>query len=207
MLQLDYEALTKPGPRGVGGLVRELRRLWRDVRDFRRLIRERRPDLVISVTTMLPAVSIAAWLERVPALVYCGELFDRGDRGGAVRALAGRALASLTARLAAVIIACSETVAGQFDQTPRRRSRPSTRRSASATPRATRGRCATGFGIPAGAPVLASVGYLTEGRGQDVLVRAMPAILERAARGSLRDRRRPVPAARRTSPTASAWSS
>ena len=39
---------------------------------------------------MLPAVSIAASLERVPSLVYCGELFDRGYRGGPVRALAGR---------------------------------------------------------------------------------------------------------------------
>ena len=72
------------------------------------------PELVISVTTMLPAVTIAAWLERVPALVYCGELFDRGYRGGPLRALASRALAVLTARLSAVIIACSQTVAGQF---------------------------------------------------------------------------------------------
>ena len=81
MIQLDYEALTKPPP-GIRGLVHELRRLWRDVRSFRRLIRERRPELVLSVTTMLPAVPIAAQLERVPSLVYCGELFDRGDRGG-----------------------------------------------------------------------------------------------------------------------------
>ena len=113
VIQLDYEALTKPAP-GARGLWLELRRLLRDVRAFRRLIRERRPELVLSVTTMLPAVPIAARLERVPALVYCGELFDRGFRGGPVRALASRALAVLTARLAAVIIACSDTVAGQF---------------------------------------------------------------------------------------------
>ena len=82
VIQLDYEALTKPAP-GVRGLWLEFRRLVRDVRAFRRLIRERRPELVLSVTTMLPAVPIAARLERVPALVYCGELFDRGFRGGA----------------------------------------------------------------------------------------------------------------------------
>ena len=67
MIQLDYEALTKPAP-GVRGLIHELRRLWRDVRSFRRVIRERRPELVLSVTTMLPAVPIAAKLERVPSL-------------------------------------------------------------------------------------------------------------------------------------------
>jgi glycosyltransferase involved in cell wall biosynthesis/GT2 family glycosyltransferase len=177
VIRLDYEALTKPRP-GISGLVGELRRLWRDVRTFRRLIRERRPNLVISVTTMLPAVPIAAWLERVPALVYCGELFDRGDRGGPVRALANRALASLTARLAAAIIACSETVAGQFVNTSTRVETvypPVGARYSEGDPEPLRER----FGIPEDAPVLASVGYVTAGRGQDLLVRAMPAILER----------------------------
>ncbi len=177
MIRLDYEALTKPRP-GISGLVGELRRLWRDVRTFRRVIRERRPNLVISVTTMLPAVPIAAWLERVPALVYCGELFDRGDRGGAVRALASRALASLTARLAAVIIACSETVAGQFVNASTRIETvypPVGERysegDAQPAPRALwhpRGRPGAGLG-----------GLRHGGRGQDLLVRAMPAILER----------------------------
>jgi glycosyltransferase involved in cell wall biosynthesis/GT2 family glycosyltransferase len=177
VIRLDYRALTKPQP-GVLGIARELRRLWRDVRIFRRVIRERRPDLVISVTTMLPAVPIAARLERVPSLVYCGELFDRGDRGGFVRALANRALASLTARLAAVIIACSETVAGQFVNASTELETvypPVGERYSEGDPRPFRER----FGIPADAPVLASVGYVTAGRGQDVLVRAMPAILER----------------------------
>ena len=133
------------------------------------MIRERRPELVISVTTMLPAVPIAARLERVPALVYCGELFDRGFRGGALRALASRALAVLTSRLAAVIIACSETVAGQFieaSSTDRDRL-PAGRRALLRT--ATAPACASASGSTAEAPVLASVGYLTEGRGQDVL--------------------------------------
>ncbi len=177
MIQLDYEALTKPEP-GLRGMLRELRRLWRDVRGFRRVIRQRRPNLVISVTTMLPAVPIAARLERVPALVYCGELFDRGDRGGVFRALASRALASLTGRLAAVIIACSEMVAGQFIDAKAQIETvypPVGERYSEGDAQPFRDR----FGIPAKAPVLASVGYVTEGRGQDLLVRAMPAILER----------------------------
>jgi glycosyltransferase involved in cell wall biosynthesis len=176
VIQLDYEALTKPPP-GPFGMARELLRLARDVRAFRKVIRERRPDLVISVTTMLPAVPIAARLERVPSLVYCGELFNRGDRGGAARALANRALASLTARLAAVIIACSETVAGQFRESSTRIETvypPVGDRYSGGDSTALRAR----YGIPATAPVLASVGYVTAGRGQDLLVRAMPAILE-----------------------------
>ena len=177
IIQLDYEALTKPAP-GVRGLWLEFRRLVRDVRAFRRLIRERRPELVLSVTTMLPAVPIAARLERVPALVYCGELFDRGFRGGAARALASRALAVLTARLAAVIIACSDTVAGQFKEasaTVETVYPPVGERYAHGDAARLRER----LGIDPEVPVLASVGYLTEGRGQDLLVRAMPAILER----------------------------
>ncbi len=177
VIQLDYEALTKPDP-GARGLLRELRRLSHDVRVFRRVIRERRPGLVISVTTMLPAVPIAAWLERVPALVYCGELFDRGFRGGAFRALASRALAVLTARLSAVIVACSDTVAGQFINASAKVETvypPVGERYSHGDGARLRER----FGIDAGAPVLASVGNLTEGRGQDLLVRAMPSILER----------------------------
>ncbi len=177
VIQLDYEALTAPEP-GLLGLARELRRLWHEVAVFRRVIRERRPELVISVTTMLPAVPIAARLERVPALVYCGELFDRGFRGGAVRALASRALAVLTSRLAAVIIACSETVAGQFiesSSTVETVYPPVGERYSHGDRAGLRER----FVIGPEAPVLASVGYLTEGRGQDVLLRAMPSILAR----------------------------
>jgi glycosyltransferase involved in cell wall biosynthesis len=177
VIELDYEALTKP-TLGVPGVAREIRRLWHDVRVFRRVIRERRPDIVISVTTMLPAVPIAARLERVPSLVYCGELFDRGSRGGAARALANRALASLTSRLAVVIIACSETVAGQFVNAAAQIETvypPVGQRYSQGDAQPLHDR----YGIPAGAPVLASVGYVTEGRGQDLLVRAMPAILER----------------------------
>jgi GT2 family glycosyltransferase/glycosyltransferase involved in cell wall biosynthesis len=178
VIALDYEALTVPVG-GIRALLGEVARQWRDVRTFRALIRERRPGLVISVTTMLPAVTLAAWLERVPALVYCGELFDRGMQGGALRMHAARGLASLTARLSDVIIACSHTVAAQFEGSPAR--------VVTVYPPVSE-HYATGDGaglrerlrLSAQAPLLASVGYLTEGRGQDFLVEAMPAILEQS---------------------------
>ena len=174
---LDYEALTLPAPR-LRALAEESSTLRHDVRMFRGLIRSRRPGLILAVTTMLPAVLIAAWLEGVPALVYCGELFDHGHRRGLLRTFAGRALAGLTARFAGGIIACSATVADQFRASgvevetvyP-----PVSERYSAGDGPALR----SSSGVPVEAPLLASVGNLTEGRGQDVLVRAMPSILER----------------------------
>ena len=174
---LDYEALTLPAPR-LRALAEESSTLRHEVRLFRGLIRSRRPGLVLAVTTMLPAVLIAAWLEGVPTLVYCGELFDHGHRRGLLRGFAGRALAGLTARFAGGIIACSATVADQFRASgvevetvyP-----PVSERYSAGDGPALR----SSSGVPVEAPLLASVGNLTEGRGQDVLVRAMPSILER----------------------------
>lgn len=177
VLLRDYEALTTPA-RARGGLLTQLRRLVSEVGEFRGLIRERRPTMIVAVTSMLPAVTIAARLERVPVLVYCGELFDRGYGVGPVRALAGRELARLTGRLASGLIACSQVVARQFDQLP-----PGTVEVVY-PPHDDRYRRGDGgtirdrYGIAPGAPCLVSVGYLTEGRGQDVLIRAMPEILE-----------------------------
>ena len=177
VLLRDYEALTTPA-RARGGLVSQLRRLGAEVGEFRGLIRERRPTMIVAVTSMLPAVTIAARLERVPVLVYCGELFDRGYGVGPVRALAGRELARLTGRLASGLIACSQVVARQFGQLP-----PGTVEVVY-PPHDDRYRRGDGdavrdrYGIAPGAPCLVSVGYLTEGRGQDVLIRAMPEILE-----------------------------
>jgi GT2 family glycosyltransferase/glycosyltransferase involved in cell wall biosynthesis len=176
VLLRDYEALTTPA-RARGGLLSQLRRLVAEVGEFRGLIRERRPTMIVAVTSMLPAVSIAARLERVPLLVYCGELFDRGYGVGPVRALAGRELARLTGRLASGLIACSQVVARQFDQLP-----PGTVEVVYPPHDERYGRgdgadIRASHGIAPDAPCLVSVGYLTEGRAQDVLIRAMPEIL------------------------------
>lgn len=175
LFALEYEALTRPAPKALGA---EAWRLRCDVRTFRGLIRRRRPQLVIAVTTMLPAVLIAAWLEGVPALVYCGELFDRRHRGGFLRNFASWLVASLTARAADGIIACSAMVAAQFpgSRGPVHTVYPPVSERYSG---GDGGALRAAHGIPDEVAVLASVGNITEGRGQDVLVRAMPAILER----------------------------
>jgi glycosyltransferase involved in cell wall biosynthesis len=171
----DYEALTAPS-RGRGGVNAHLRRLWHEVGDFRRLIRLRRPDLVVVVTSMLPAVTIAAGLERVPTLIYCGELFDRGYGIGPVRAFAARQLVALTGRLADGIIACSRAVAKQFAGTPGTEVEVVYPPIADHYGSGDRAGFRSRHSIPAHAPCIAAVGYLTEGRGQEVLIRAMPAV-------------------------------
>ena len=167
----EYSTLTMPAG-GASVTAAAIRRLILDVRMLRAEIRRHRPRLVIQVTTMLPAVALAARLERVPLLVYCGELLERHG----ARSLAARALLGLTGRMANRIIACSSAVAAQFGSAasidlvyP-----PIADQS---TGDGTRLRAAHGIALDA--PLIAAIGALTEGRGQDLLVAAMPEILAR----------------------------
>lgn len=79
---LPYAPLTVP--RTPREATRALRSFGRDVRLFRRELRRRRPDLVVVVTTALPAALIAARLERLPTLVYVGEILPSRDRKSVV---------------------------------------------------------------------------------------------------------------------------
>ena len=45
---------------------------------FRRELRRTRPDLVVVVTTVLPAALLAARLEGLPTIAYVGEIFAKG---------------------------------------------------------------------------------------------------------------------------------
>ena len=91
-----------------------------------------------------------------------------------MRGLAARALLALTGRAAGGVIACSEAVAAQFA--------PAADRVEIVYPPigdqsgGDGSRLRERLGIPADAPLVAAVGALTEGRGQDLLVAAMPAI-------------------------------
>ncbi len=79
----DYQALTRRGDALLG--------LAGDVRRFRRLIRESRADLVVVVTAMLPAALIAARLQRLPIVVYCGEIFEQPGMGAGTACCPARA--------------------------------------------------------------------------------------------------------------------
>jgi glycosyltransferase involved in cell wall biosynthesis len=163
-----YAALEVPStPLGVGRLALRARR---EVRWFRGLLAERRPRLALSVTSTLPAFLLAARLEGVPSLLWVGELFVGAGRSRR-RELAGRALWAAESRLAAGVIACSETVARRFPPpAPVTTVLPGLGDSyADGDGPGFRSR----HGLAADAAVIACVGNITRGRGQDVLLRAV----------------------------------
>jgi glycosyltransferase involved in cell wall biosynthesis len=166
--QLDYEPLT---------LARGLAGVGRDVRTFRAHIRRTHPRLVMAVTTTLPALAVAARAERVPLLVYAAELIPDGP--GPVRLAGATALRRFTRRRAGAIVACSRAVAAQFAG----RGAPPTAVAYPPIPPdpepgdgpALRRR----LGVPGDVPCVAVAGSVSRGRGQDVLVRALPVLRDR----------------------------
>lgn len=173
---LPYEPLTFPT--SLLDVVRLTRQLVGEVRSFRRHLRQARPDVVVVVTTVLPAAVLAARLEGIPTVVYAAEIFDKGFLRTRMRLLAGTAVARLTQRLADAVVCCSNTVAEQFERNGRAL-------VATAFPgvdppdlagRPARLREAHGLSGPG--PYLAVLGNITPGRGQDLAIRAL-ALLRR----------------------------
>ena len=174
---LDYEALTLP--RDPVAVARAARREGREHRAFRRLLRERRPELVVIASAMLPGPLLAARRERVPAVVYAGELFvgggrDSGSRAArAAKALGAAALTRMVRSLATAVIACSNTVAAQYRGAAVTTVYPPIGDTYGGGDR--EGERAR-LGIQEGEPCIAAVGNITENRGQDVLIAALPII-------------------------------
>ena len=173
--ELPYTALTTP--RGPVVLAAQVRRLVGEVGTFRRHIRATRPDVVVVATTALPAVPIAARLEDVPALVYAAEvLTGPASRRSRPAAAAGRLLLSVNGRLAAKVVACSRAVAGQFGPGvdvatiyP-----PIDDAYSGGDPKAFR----AAHGIEPEQPCVVTVGNITRGRGQDLVIRALARVRE-----------------------------
>jgi glycosyltransferase involved in cell wall biosynthesis len=172
-----YAALTYA--RGVREGVRVAHRLTREVRTFRTELRRRRPDLVVVVTTALPAVLMAARLERIPAVVYAAEIYRQEWKDAPALRAWGALLAEVTAGMASGLVCCSEMVARQF------RARPGKPVVVAYPPIGTgyaygdRERGRARYGIEAADPCLAVIGALSRGRGQDVALRALPLVRRR----------------------------
>ncbi len=167
-----YEAIQVPrSPLAWPGAGARLRR---QLRWFRGRIRAARPRLALAVTSTLPAFVWAARLEGVPTVLWVGELW-KGSGRGPLRGGLGGALLDLQARRASAVIACSEAVARQLPNG----ARVTTIHPPVAAPGDGDG---PGFrrrhGIPAEAPLIAAIGSITPGRGQDALLRAV-AVLRR----------------------------
>ena len=165
-----YSALTVPtGPVDAAATARNLAR---EVRGFRERIREHRPDLILIVSAILPAALIAARLEGVPSIVYAGEVLGGAQLRGLQRTLAGGLVLQVTKRIAGAIVACSRTVATQYEGGQARVKviyPPLRDRYEFGARNGFRAR----YGIGPDDVCIAAVGNITEQRGQDVLLRAM----------------------------------
>ena len=170
---LRYAALTVPtGPREWAAAPR---RLVQEVRGFRRTIREAAPEVVILASALLPAPLLAARLEGIRTILYAGEILDEPRLPSRVRALAGAAILGFAARTATRVIACSERVARQY----RSRGANVTTIHPPIDERYANGdgaRFRRDHAIPDDASLIVAVGAITHGRGQDVLIRALPRI-------------------------------
>ncbi len=170
--RLALRALTLPtGPLRI---AREAASLTAAAARLRRLVAELRPSAVLIVTTMLPGALLAARLGGSPTVVYASELHLHPAALRA-RRLAGRTLIAMTARLADAVIACSPAVRAQFGS---RRGADVDVAEPSISER-TRGGDGSRFRSELGLsdePLLLTVGNVTRGRGQDVLLRAVPEI-------------------------------
>jgi glycosyltransferase involved in cell wall biosynthesis len=173
----EYSALTYA--RGPRQGLRLLRRQVREVAFFRRELRRRRPDVVVAVTTVVPAVLVAARLERVPSVTYAAELYDQGWKQAPLLRLWGALLASVTAVLSSGIVSCSQAVARQFPRRIRRASSVAYPPIGSEYEGGSRERGRSRYGLEDAAPCVVVVGSISRGRGQDIAVRALALIRER----------------------------
>jgi glycosyltransferase involved in cell wall biosynthesis len=163
-----HTPLTLPrGPRDVAATAATLRR---DAGRFDALLRRERPDLVVVATTTLPALALAARRRRRPLIVYAAELYRQGAVGDRLRSRVGRSALRLNERLAAVVVPCSHAVAAQLRHPERAVvAYPTVAPDGGGDADALRRRCA----IPAGGPVIATIGNIARGRGQDDAIRAL----------------------------------
>lgn len=164
-------------PSGPLDLLRMAARFAADVGTFWRHFRRACPDVVVVVTTVVPAALVAARLTRTPAIVYVGEIADKRYVRGRLRTVAGRAVLTLTERLASALVCCSRTVAAQFDASGRRRLIATIYPGVDVN-RVSPAPNGGGASSPGrdGGPCLAVVGNITRGRGQDLVIRSLPLV-------------------------------
>ena len=171
-----FDALTYPdGVRAVGPYAA---RFAADILSLSRLVRQVRPDLIVVVTASVPAALVAARLQRVPAVVFVGEILAKRLVMTRGRSLAAAATVRLTAALADAVVCCSETVAQQFAPM-RKRLLTTIYPGVSGTYTGGDGaRFRLLHGLTEADPCIAVIGNVTRARGQDLVIRALPRLRE-----------------------------
>jgi glycosyltransferase involved in cell wall biosynthesis len=174
--RLRFSALTFPG--NAIGAPGHLVDLGRQAMRFRDHFRRSKPDLVVMTSIMVPAAGLAAQRLGIPIVVHASELLNGERLPSPAKRAAARTLLTSTAGWAAVVIACSDLVAAQFEQAD-------VRVETIYPPIADQGDWGDRDGfrrryeIGDDRPCVAMAGNITRGRGQDLLLRAMPLVRER----------------------------
>jgi glycosyltransferase involved in cell wall biosynthesis len=158
-------------PRSPAGSLRAAAGQVRAVAAFTRHFRRRRPHLVVVSSVLLPAALVAARVARTPVLVYAGEVLEKGFVSSGVRRLGARSVLGITSGLADAVVCASNTVAGQFDP-EKVRVRTMHPGISEAFGDGDGQRFRRHHGLPDDDPVIAVVGNLSEGRGQDLAIEA-----------------------------------
>jgi glycosyltransferase involved in cell wall biosynthesis len=173
----DYTVLTYA--RGARGLLRLARDVRADVRFFRAELRRRQTDLVVAVTSVLPALLIAARRERVPVVVYAAEIYRQDWKRSPLLRVWGALLARATVRLSDGIVSCSRLVAAQFPRDPAKPHAVAYPPIGTGYAGGDRARARARYGLADDHFCILVIGNLTRARGQDVAIRALRAIRER----------------------------
>jgi glycosyltransferase involved in cell wall biosynthesis len=179
---LDYRPLSFPG--AAGDLAAIALRLAREARMFRRHLREAQPDLVVIATATLPSALVAARLERLPVIVKLAEIFDKGHVQSPTRTLAGQATLTLHRALADVLICSSKAVAAQLRRPGRARVLPLYPGISQDHADGDGSGFRAAHGLDDADPLIAVVGNIAAGRGQDLAVRALDLLRERFPRAA-----------------------
>lgn len=166
---------------GISGAVSELRDQLRQFRMFSSLLRNKRPKAVLTVTTALPAFAAAARRQGVRNVLYAAELpVEDARRSGSLKHALRRGYRWFSSWLGAtradVVLACSPSV---------REALPANTQALIHYP-AIDSRLSEGdgprfrrqHGIEMSDQLVACVGSISSGRGQDLAIEAMPAVLE-----------------------------
>jgi glycosyltransferase involved in cell wall biosynthesis len=170
---LPFSALTFPST-AAGGPA-HLIDLGRQVSRFRDHFRRSTPDLVVTTSMMVPAAVLAARRQGVPVLVHASELLNAERLPSLSKRAAAQGLVKSTAGWATVVVACSDMVAAQFEGT-NIRVETLYPPIAAAEDAGDRDGFRRRYGIPPRAACVAMAGSVTRGRGQDLLLRAMPTV-------------------------------
>lgn len=174
---MPYVPLTVP--RSVRAALGLPVRFVRELRAFREHIRRTNPDLAVIATGVLPAALMASRIEGIPTIVRVAEIFEKGYVHGPVRSFAARAVVLLLRMLSDAIVCSSDAVAAQFGPS----GSPLVETICPGIdPYHAEGdgtRLRSELGLEDARPLVAVVGNVTHGRGQDLTILAMTDILEK----------------------------